>query len=989
MPSPRARLRTTLLLGLLGGVALVFLPRGLPPKSDPARASAASEKTSRHPLRVATPPPPPDSVFTLPDETGRPVAYAVALDELYFPARAPSARLEKLPARADLADLLAHAATFQTTPDASAPRLVLYPLDAPRNSRTRRIVNPRVDVRLASASAPLPAARPDLGLVAWERPPYAPDHALARVAGDAAQALRAAAALAAIPDLRSARPLLARQHFPRHVPNDPLFKDQWHLQNTGQQGGKKGADIRAVPAWDTSTGASVTIGVVDDGFDLGHPDLAPAFVTDLGQDWNDNDDDPAAINGGAEGDSHGTAVAGLAAARGDNAVGVAGSAPSARLAGLRLIAAPSDDEEDAEAMAWRTDVIAVKNNSWGPPDAYEADDIPPDLYAPGPLWRAAVLDAVAQGREGRGTLFVFSAGNGQADQDQGAKDGYSSLRQVIPVAALTPAGIPASFSEGGTHLVVAAPGDARIGLATTDRRGDEGYNTATEGYPGDYIAETDYTRAFAGTSAAAPVLSGVCALLLDARPELGWRDVKEIFLRSSTKIGLTTDWVSRPGGRPALPPIKHHPRLGGGLVNAEAAVALAKSWQPLPAEETYTAPAPEPAPRFPVALPDAGGAITLRFQVPATKDFRIEHVSVIVDITHPARGDLDLQLRSPSGAISRLVTPTYADLFPDYPNWTFNSVRHWGEAAAGLWTLTVRDAHRADLGRLNSARLEFHGHTPPAPVFVGEPRADQTLTTGSTLLLAAPARGHDLVYEWYRGATRLARGEVPTLRIAAVSARDAGVYRCVVTNPRGSVTSRLANLTLDDTPLRTIATHVGVAQTIDLSDLLASTDTLKIAGLPPGLKFDRATSALIGRVTRAGSWSVAITTTAAGDATRSFIRVAVAATYSERAGSYAGPVPALPPAYKGGPADTLRITLAANGSFSGSLRLGSTATPFTGRFVNSPNAGVMDASVKLAAAKLILALRSDGDGGVGFSLRASNAPASSAPLATGLLAPAP
>src|SRR5690606_2128573 len=104
----------------------------------------------------------------------------------------------------------------------------------------RRIVNPRIDVALASASAPLPAARPDLGIVAWERPAYAPDRAIARIAGDAAQPLRAATAAASLPGVRFARPLLARQHFPRFVPNDPLFKDQWHLRNTGQQSGKSG-----------------------------------------------------------------------------------------------------------------------------------------------------------------------------------------------------------------------------------------------------------------------------------------------------------------------------------------------------------------------------------------------------------------------------------------------------------------------------------------------------------------------------------------------------------------------------------------------------------------------------------------------------------------------------------------------------------------------------------------------------------------------------
>lgn len=994
-PASRARSRMRFAGPPLAALAL-WLAQGLfrpaVPPSRPAPTAAAPSPALAHTASLAasagSAAPPADTVFLLDDGRGVRRAYHVALDELYLSTLPAKRRLAAIPKQPDLAALIREAAS-RPEPD---PRLVVYPVGAPRNARTRRIVGPRIEVALASAEAASPAPRPDLGILAWTRPAYAPDHAIAKIVGDPAQPLRAAAAAIVFPGVRSARPLLARQHFPRLVPNDPLFKDQWHLRNTGQQGGKSGVDIRAVPAWDDSTGAGVTIGVIDDGVDLRHPDLVDALDGGLGHDWNDDDSTPAAEDHEVEidgetypaYDDHGTAVAGLAAARGNNAFGVAGAAPSATLAALRLIAAPSDPAEDADAMAWRNDAIFIKNNSWGPPDADSRDGIDPDLHPADPLWLASVSDGVATGRGGLGTLYFWAAGNGQAGGDQGCLDGYSSARPVIPVAALTHTGLPASFSEGGPHLVVAAPGSARVGLATTDRSGDEGYNSSAYGYSGDYFADISFTKAFIGTSAATPVAAGVAALLLSKRPDLGWRDVKEIFLRSSTRLQSTSpDWATRPAGD-RVHPIKHHPRLGGGLVNAADALALLPGWEPLGPELSLTA-LPENDNAFPIP-DDTASAITLAFATPDDAPvLRVEHAVLTLDITHPYRGDLEITLASPEGTISRFTRATtrmagldHSDpsLGADYTAYPFTSVRHWGEASslpstpANRWTLRVRDALRGHAGILRSARLTLHGTKLAPPAKVDAP-PDQTLATGSTLTLVSRFSGGNLDYQWSRNGAPIPGATGASLVLAKVSAKTAGTYVCTATNPLGSA-SISAKVAIDDSPRATIGIRVGTTAALGLADRLGENAALwRSTALPPGLRLDPATGLLGGRPTKPGQYRVTFTAVDA-DGTVACIPVVLDIPPLDAAlvGNYVALV-SRDPTLNADLGGSLSLTVNANGAATGRLVLGKTAHAFSG-LLDGPTPtedALLDIAVAKSALRLVLRLsKSAADAGLAGEL---------------------
>ena len=192
-------------------------------------------------------------------------------------------------------------------------------------------------------------------------------------------------------------PLIPRQQTPRFIPNDPRFGDQWNLQNTGQNGGLVGADANITSVWDNYKGDGVLIGIVDDGVTPLHEDLAPNYVATDSFDFNNNDPDPS-------GGSHGTSVAGIANARGNNSLGVSGAAPDAQHAGLRVTAGPSSDAQESAALGYHIQNIDIYNNSWGPSDDGGT------LEGPGPLVLGAWADAAANGRGGLGNIWVWAGG---------------------------------------------------------------------------------------------------------------------------------------------------------------------------------------------------------------------------------------------------------------------------------------------------------------------------------------------------------------------------------------------------------------------------------------------------------------------------------------------------------------------------------------------------------------------------------------------------
>ena len=771
---------------------------------SPSAQAPQSAQVDQHPKRVHIDPAtlPAGTVWTLNDGKSE-HTYAIALNELYVPAGPQKQRMHSLPSQPDLNALLATARGL-TTQTGTQPQLVLYPLNGPRSESTRRIVTMNVHIETTDLAA-VKAASASFGITAWQTPSYAPGHAIGQVSGDPSEPLRVAALLAKLPNVSSAAPLLAKKLTPSALPTDPLFTRQWHLLNTGQQGGTAGVDVNVTPVWPTLKGTGISVAIVDTGLQLNHPDLVANISTTDNHDWIDNDDDPSP-DVTLDESGHGTSVAGLVAASSDNNIGVVGVAPAAKLYGLRLIGETVDESAYAAALAWKGEddltEIEIQNNSWGPEATYTG------LDDPGTLWKDTATNGTATGRGGLGTIYVFSAGNGKDNGAQGNKDGYANNINVIAVSALTNTGASTYYSEGGAHVIVSAPGGEpapAAGITTTDLTGNDGDNTtATAG--GADLSDDNYTKTFAGTSAAAPIVSGVVALMLEANSALSWRDVQEILLRSSTQIQPNdVDWVTRDGGQPGLPLIKQHSYYGGGLINAQAATDLAKTWTPLGTETVLTSSASTAH-----TIPDGGPAIIIPLDLSSGSVVRVEHVELTINIAHQFRGDLEIKLISPSGVISTLAAPTYSDSDADYSAWTFSSVRHWGESSAGIWKLSIRDAYQSDQGKFISASLKVHGVVIPPPTVTLQPTG-AVFAQGSAVSLTCAGTGTGpLSYVWKKDTVVVPGETGAMLNLPAITLAQAGAYTCVLTNFGAGTPTRVANVVVyDPAPLPQIVNPGG------------------------------------------------------------------------------------------------------------------------------------------------------------------------------------
>ena len=360
------------------------------------------------------------------------------------------------------------------------------------------------------------------------------------------------------------------------TPNDPFFSQQWHLSR-----------IRAEDAWGITRGeSSVIIAIIDDGVDLDHEDFSNPGKIVPGADFVDGDSDPRP----GAGDFHGTSVAGVAVADGNNGVGVTGMAPDCRFMAIRLVGTGQSDVTEAQAFRFATDNGAsIISNSWGPVDRGGPEPLPG-------IVGAAFNHAITSGRGGKGCVILFAAGNGNESISSPATlDGYASDDRVIAVAASNDAGVRSGYSDFGPEITVCAPSDGTSGINktgiwqpvlgaafqedgstlaifTTDRTGSPGSNPPPPPFVDPAGTAINYTGTFGGTSSATPLAAGVSALMLSIAPDLTRAQVQYILEATAEKID---DENSDPVGR--YQPSGHSQWYGYGQVNAFDAVKGARS----------------------------------------------------------------------------------------------------------------------------------------------------------------------------------------------------------------------------------------------------------------------------------------------------------------------------------------------------------------------------------------------------------------------------
>jgi len=386
--------------------------------------------------------------------------------------------------------------------------------------------------------------------------------------------------------------------------NDPLFPNQWHLRNTGQGGGTSGVDINTDPAWNITTGCSdIIIAVVDGGAEE-HEDfhtgqLISGYTARIGGDGSSSSENTSWA-------AHGQCVAGIASAA-FNTIGVRGVTNNVTIMPIRIgdVGASFSDIAAAIDTAW-TRGAHVLNNSWGvqSPGFYN-DDVAEAIYR-----------ALTEGRDGKGSLVVKSAGN------TGHLENYVTFPGTVPgvlvVGAVTNQNNPAYYTPRDPRVDVVTPSNGgTLGITTMDRMGSKGYSSG------------NYDNGFGGTSAAAPQASGIGALILSLNPELDARpvgpnpnpQVQNAIKLSADDYGSTEwDGYGRINAYKALKYVLEH--YGGTLTSSFT----------IPSGETWTFQSGVSVNLNGYNITSSGGTINIESGATFTPDIRLKSGSTVLGL---------------------------------------------------------------------------------------------------------------------------------------------------------------------------------------------------------------------------------------------------------------------------------------------------------------------------------------------------------------------
>lgn len=417
--------------------------------------------------------------------------------------------------------------------------------------------------------------------------------------------------------------LFAEKNMDAKLFSDPTYSNQWHLNNTGQSGGTSDADIDAPEAWSIFTGSSsIKIGIIDSGVEADHDDLSGKASGD-----------PSSSN------YHGTHVAGIAAAKANNPYGGRGVDWNAQILSKRIF----NPNYVGDAAASNQIISAVDNganilnHSWG-----------------GPNFKTTVRLAFSYAYK-MDRVSVVAMGNNNGSQTQ-YPAGYG--KGVIAVGSTQDNDVVSPFSNTGDHIDVSAPG---------------GLNT----YPNNDLHDIWSTwggnsyRYLAGTSMAAPVVSGIASLLKGYNSTLYNDDIEQIIRISADDKG-DTGWDQQ---------------YGTGRVNAYKALKLISSPNQIVRLGTYTGG----------TVASTSNAFTARlYGVPGIADgtYSVTRYEVVRDITFP-----------------QYMTP------PSVPGMSFSLPQVWGNGTATTQSVTGLPYYNGNCAACCNADVDIFGlpHTEVVP----------------------------------------------------------------------------------------------------------------------------------------------------------------------------------------------------------------------------------------------------------------------------------
>ena len=383
-----------------------------------------------------------------------------------------------------------------------------------------------------------------------------PEQIVTKVTAQSPNPFKVAVALQQIYMVKHAEPDIDTilDEYALRLPSDSLLSHEWHLENKGKVADvnyslKYGADAKVLDAWRRlgNLGSSNTvIAVIDNGFDLTHPDLKNKVFRPFDL-WNNS----PRVSQGDPRFTHGTPCASVALAD-DNGSGIVGVAPNARfmpVSGTSFSLRATEQMFDY-CIKNGADVISC---SWGTTDT---------KYDLSPLKEQAIAKAAREGRNGKGCVIVYAVGNDDLDY----VNFYAAHPDVIAVAACTSKDQHASYSNRGRQVTICAPSNGDWPILAARAWWDEGlsWETGNYRYWRDGRTRGDRYKHFGGTSSAAPLVAGICALVLSANPDLTAKEVKEIITKTADKIGNSFEYNNG-----------HSLKYGYGRINADKAVAEA------------------------------------------------------------------------------------------------------------------------------------------------------------------------------------------------------------------------------------------------------------------------------------------------------------------------------------------------------------------------------------------------------------------------------
>lgn len=568
-----------------------------------------------------------------------------------------------------------------------------------------------------------------------------------------------------------------------NVIGDPLRKYQWHLRNTGQNNfasasGTPGADINILSSYRAGiTGKNVRIAISDKGVEIAHEDLAANIISGFSKNYNLSspffgDPTPTTLTDPTAG--HATAVAGIIGAVGWNSIGGKGVAPDSKLASLNFLESSQTNAIVIDQASGNYDLYNYSYGSTVPK--------PPDSS----LASGQIIYGTNFYRSNKGSLYIKSAGNSfDAVFDYDATSttypcynvgtGVSGkchyfgnanlngdeniLPQVLTVAAVSANGVRSSYSNPGSNVWISAPGgefgDSNPAIMTTDIQGcNKGLSSTLESPVNSFENSATlnpnckYTSSMNGTSSAAPILTGVIALLLEVNPNLTWRDLKYILAATAKKIDSNASGTNHPGGANLVSHVYQqgwvqnsagfwfHNFYGFGLVNVEDAVTLAKNYTGTIGQFKTTENSDGSwlydSGSLNLSIPD-NSASGVSSVLNMKHNFVIEGVQIQFLTSHQYLEDLGVEITSPSGTKSILLNINNGYFYNNSLSYDakFLSNAFFGESSLGNWTLKVIDGSAVGTGNLLNWKINIIGHNNPSPADTTAPLAVTNISHAS------------------------------------------------------------------------------------------------------------------------------------------------------------------------------------------------------------------------------------------------------------------